>query len=66
MPRGTGGKGKKHREGKASIAGFRDGPFTRGTDAYLDVGGGLLFDLGNGLFDLNLKMGRRTARLATI
>ena len=57
------GKGKKHREGKASIAGFCDGAFTRGADAHLDVGGGLLFDLRNGLFDLNLRMGRRMARL---
>ena len=43
-------------EGNASIAGFRESAFTRGADAHLDVGGRLLLDLGDGLFDLNLKM----------
>jgi hypothetical protein len=50
------GKGKSLGEGNASIARFRESAFTRGADAHLDVGGGLLLDLGDGLFDLNLKM----------
>ena len=57
------GKEKSLGEGKASIAGFCESAFTRGAGAHLDVGGGLLLDLGNGLFDLNLKIGRGTGRL---
>lgn len=57
------GKEKSLGEGKASIAGFCESAFTRGAGAHLDVGGGLLLDLGDGLFDLNLKIGRGTGRL---
>ena len=57
------GKEESLGQGKASIAGFCESAFTRGAGAHLDVGGGLLLDLGNGLFDLNLKIGRGTGRL---
>jgi hypothetical protein len=51
-------RGREKASGKATprSPGFRESAFTRGADAHLDVGGGLLLDLGDGLFDLNLKM----------